>query len=252
MDEQYQRQIAVISDVHGNRWALNAVMEDIRRRWLSNIVNLGDCLFGPLDPAGTADLLMSLDIPTVSGNQDREIIDRSIPDEQSHTLKSVRGVLSSKQIVWLESHPPILDINNGLTLFHGTPEDDVEYLIRCVSNSGLEDRPVGEIEERVAGLTSEVILCGHDHLPGEVRLSDGRLVVNPGSVGLQAYTDDDPHDHVVQTGSPHARYAILSDGEDGWQVEFVAVEYDWSVAAETADQNGRPDWAEWLRTGRSG
>ncbi len=252
MDEQYQRQIAVISDVHGNRWALNAVLDDIRRRWLSSIVNLGDCLFGPLDPAGTAELLMLLDIPTVSGNQDKEIIDKAIPDDQSPTLKYVRGALGPEQIAWLESLPPILDINNELALFHGTPEDDTEYLARRVDSSGLEDRSVDEIESRVVGLTNPVILCGHDHLPGEVHLSDGRLVVNPGSVGLQAYDDDIPHDHIVQTGSPHARYAILSGDEDGWQVEFVAVEYDWRTAAETADKNGRPDWAEWLRTGRAG
>ena len=66
---------AAIADVHGNRWALEAVLEDIARRGVRSIVNLGDNLFGPLDVDGTAELLMRLDMPGVSGNQDRELVE---------------------------------------------------------------------------------------------------------------------------------------------------------------------------------
>jgi hypothetical protein len=74
--------------------------------------------------------------------------------------------------------------------------------------------------------------------------------VNPGSVGLQAYEDDHVHPHRAQTGSPHARYAILERRESGWRVEFIAVPYAWDQESERAARNGRADWATALRTGR--
>ncbi len=76
--------------------------------------------------------------------------------------------------------------------------------------------------------------------------------MNPGSVGLPAYEDDEPHPHTMETGIPHARYALISGGADGWVVEDVAVPYDWDAAVEAAFENERPDWAAWLATGRAG
>ena len=75
--------------------------------------------------------------------------------------------------------------------------------------------------------------------------------MNPGSVGLQAYTDDAPYPHAMQTGTPHARYAIISRTGAEWRVEDLRIKYDWDTAAETALKNQRPDWAAWLRTGRA-
>ena len=91
-----------------------------------------------------------------------------------------------------------------------------------------------------------MILCGHTHLPRTARLDDGRLVVNPGSVGLQAYMDDLPHPHRIET-EPRA---MVSRTAAGWNVEFHAVEYDWHTAAATAASRGRDDWTVALRTGR--
>ena len=55
----FHTSLAVIADIHGNRWALEAVLQDIDRRGIQQIVNLGDHLTGPLDPAGTAEFLSS-------------------------------------------------------------------------------------------------------------------------------------------------------------------------------------------------
>jgi hypothetical protein len=75
-------------------------------------------------------------------------------------------------------------------------------------------------------------------------------IVNPGSVGLQAFDDDLPMPHCVETGSPHARYALLEGRGDGrWTVTFRLVEYDWSAAAAAAEAAGRSDWAHALATG---
>ena len=62
------RSIAAISDVHGNRWALEAVLADIDSRGVRRIVNLGDSLYGPLAPAETASMLLNLNLPTIQGN----------------------------------------------------------------------------------------------------------------------------------------------------------------------------------------
>jgi hypothetical protein len=84
-----------------------------------------------------------------------------------------------------------------------------------------------------------------------MHLPDGRLVVNPGSVGLPAYSDDSPHPHVMESGSPHARYAIIESVNEDWAVERMTIPYDWRAAADAARTNGRDDWAEWLMTGEA-
>ncbi|WP_338110773.1 hypothetical protein [Sphingomonas aerolata] len=81
-------------------------------------------------------------------------------------------------------------------------------------------------------------------------LDDGRMIMNPGSVGLPAYDDDRPHAHLVESGSPHSRYAVLSNEGDGWAVEFLSVDYDWEQAVRDAEANARTDWSRPLRTGR--
>ena len=244
--------IAIISDVHGNRWALEAVLADLTRRGLQQIVNLGDTVYGPLDPAGTAELLIQLDAPTVRGNEDRILIEPINSKTDSPTLCFARASLTSAQLKWLANLPPTLVHLDELLLFHGLYERDDAYLLHNVHPDGVRPRTPAELRRLLPAGPQRVILCGHDHTPGSVRLPDGQLIVNPGSVGLQAYTDDTPHPHAVQTGSPHARYCILSKPQQEWQVEHVTVEYNWHAAAEAAQQHGRPDWACWLETGNTG
>jgi len=241
--------LAVVSDVHGNRWALEALVDDVRARGIEAIVNLGDCLYGPLDPVGTAEILIDLDIPTVRGNEDRLIIDRSIASGSSTTLAFVRDRLKTRQLRWLESLAPTMVLDPDFFLCHGTLDRDEQYLLWDVADGEARFRTSDELEVLLSSVSQSVVLCGHDHTPGRVFLPGGQLVVNPGSVGLQAYTDDIPEDHAIENGSPHARYAILTQADSNWQVEFVTLAYDWDRAAETASSNGRDDWAEWLRTG---
>ena len=88
-------------------------------------------------------------------------------------------------------------------------------------------------------------------MPRLVRLADGRTVVNPGSVGLQAFSDAEPVNHAIEVGAPHARYAVLERAKaaDPWRVSFRVVAYDWNAAGARAKEKGRDDWAQWLRTG---
>jgi predicted phosphodiesterase len=103
----------------------------------------------------------------------------------------------------------------------------------------------------VRAVPQSVVLCAHSHVPRVVRLGSGQLAVNPGSVGLPAYDQDQPYPHVMEAGSPHARYAVLQNTSRGWRVEQLAIPYDHDAAADAASANGRPDWATWLQTGRA-
>lgn len=240
--------IAAISDIHGNRLALEAVLEDIATRGADTTVNLGDILSGPLDPVGTADTLIPLDLPTIRGNHERQVLDD--PREKlGRTDAFTRGVLRDRDRGWLRSLPETMALTPEVFMCHGTPVSDLVYFMEDVDGATTRRAPLDVVERRAEACRAEVILCGHTHVPRSLRLADGRLVVNPGSVGLQAYTDVEPNPHAVEIGSPHARYAILEKRRHGWRVEHVELDYDWQAAARQAAANGRDDWARWLTTG---
>lgn len=241
---------AAIADIHGNRWALEATLEDIAGRGIQEIVNAGDHLFGPLDPAGTADLLMGLGWPGVAGNQDRELIDGSAASPGG-TLELNRKSLSPAHLAWIAALPFAMELRDGIRMFHGTPERDDVYLLESVRADGsVTAAAEAEIRERLAGASDALLICGHTHIPRVARCGAVQIV-NPGSVGLQAYADDSPAPHVMETGSPEARYAVLERGDEGWRVAEILVRYDVEAAARAAERNGRPDWAFRIRTGRA-
>jgi putative phosphoesterase len=243
-------QIAVIADIHGNTWALDAVLADIKRRAITRIVNLGDCVYGSLDPAGTLERLMGANIISIAGNQDREVFDESEQVRSSRDHQFVTGQLSAEQLAWLEQLPPT-QVVEDVFLCHGTPTSDMIYLLEHVTEHGVFLRDSTTIMDYLRDVRQPVVVCGHSHVPRTVWLPDGRLVVNPGSVGIPAYDDDLPYQHVMEAGSPHARYAVLTRQPVGWVIEHVALPYPWSQAADVARRNGRPDRARWIETGRA-
>jgi predicted phosphodiesterase len=243
--------LAVISDVHGNVAALEAVIADIRRRGADLIVNLGDCVSGPLWPKETCDYLRDLNIPTVRGNHDR-IVGQDEPGDLGPSDRFAFDRLSPEERRWLGALPTTLEIEPGLVLFHATPHDDLSYLLEEVIGERLVLASPAEISSRLKSFEGRIALCGHSHQPRIVRLPSGMLVINPGSVGCPAYEDDRPP-HVSETGSPHARYAMITTREASPpEIDLIAVEYDWESAAEIAARNGRPSWAHALRTGYAG
>ncbi|MDJ1160055.1 metallophosphoesterase family protein [Chelatococcus sp. SYSU_G07232] len=239
--------LAIIADVHGNLPALDAVLRDIWRRGADGVVNLGDCVSGPLWPRETCERLMELDLPTVRGNHDR-VVGTGRPGALGLSDRHAYDALDDAQRAWLAGLPPRLTLAGGVTLFHATPADDMAYLLDEVADGRLTLAPLASIAARLAEVEEGVALCGHSHQPRAARLPTGQLVVNPGSVGCPAYSDDAPP-HVSETGSPHARYAVLTLGEHGAEIELLAIPYDWESAAVEAEKNGRPSWAHALRTG---
>lgn len=243
---------AVVSDIHGNLPALEAVLADARgaaggvHGWL----NLGDIVSGPLWPRETAALLISFDWPTIAGNHERQLL--TLPRERLGASDAyAASALTDAQRRWLAALPAHLSPADGLLCVHGSPGSDLQYLLETVTPAGLRAATDTELDHRLAGCNAPMLLCGHSHVP-RCRAHGGGLVANPGSVGLQAYDDAHPFTHVVENGSPHARYAIVEHGEAGWQVLLREVPYDHETAAQRAERNGRGDWADALRTGRVG
>jgi putative phosphoesterase len=241
--------IAVIADIHGNLPALDAVLADIAPRGVDLTVNLGDIVSGPLFPRETADRLMPLGLPTIRGNHERQLLTHG-PDRIGQSDRFALAALTEAQKAWLAALPETLRVGSDILLVHGTPASDLEYFLETVDAAGIRPATPDEIEARAGAASARLILCGHTHTPRAVRTSDGRLIVNPGSVGVQAYRDDEPVPHNVEVGTPEARYAIVELGEE-IAVEMITVGYDWETAARAAAANGRAEWARALRTGRT-
>jgi predicted phosphodiesterase len=244
--------IAVLADIHGNVRALRAVMDDLKAVSADTVVNLGDCVSGPLEAAETCDVLMSQAWTTIRGNHDRYLIDRPI-SEMGSSDQAAAGELKNHHSAWLSALEPAAEIE-GLLACHGTPDNDNKYLLETVEPDGrVRIASQAEITRRLDGASARVVLCAHSHQPRIVALDDGRLIVNPGSVGLGAYIDIEPVKHAMEVGAPHARYAVLErrKASEPWQVTFRVVAYDWEGAGARAAAKGREDWARWIRTGYS-
>ncbi len=241
--------LAVISDIHGNLPALNAVLADIQFHGVDQIVNLGDIVSGGLFPAETADRLMPLSFPAIRGNHERQLLETDFTGMSLSDKHAFRS-LQAEHWEWLKSLPAQLTLNEEILMVHGVPGDDRIYLLEEVTASGVKPSSEARVLALISGRNESLILCAHTHIPRELRLSDSRLIVNPGSVGLQAYDDDTPYVHVMESGSPHARYAIVEKQNGLWKADFKAIEYDWESTALVALSNDRPDCLNALITGR--
>jgi predicted phosphodiesterase len=238
--------IAAFSDVHGNALALRAVLADARARGCDLLCHLGDAFSGPLWPGETAALLRDLDAIHVLGNHDLALI---APDEEppgpgeafalreldADTLDWMRG--------WVRTHA----IGRDLLLFHGSPSKAGHYLLDEAPHGDPRLRSTQDIAGDLDGHDARVLVGGHSHLPRVVALPDGRIVVNDGSVGLQAFVDrEGGATRRHQTGSPHARYAMIELGPVSVGVSILAVDYDWRAARDKAAAEGWASWARWL------
>ncbi len=243
-----RQRIALLADIHANVWALEAVLADVRRQGVDAIWNLGDILHGALKPRATYDLLRASDIAlTIRGNQDRDLHEATGDDPKVNWM--IRD-LGPDAIDWLRWLPATAEFESEVLLCHGSPTDDMCYLLEDVSSGHPVVREDQKITRLLAGAAQPVIVCGHTHIPRLVRLPNGRTIVNPGSVGLPAYSDDAPLPHAMETYSPDASYAILEKTQTGWNATFRKVPYDTREASRTAAELGRIDWAYQIRTGR--
>jgi putative phosphoesterase len=240
---------AAIADVHGNYLALEAVIADIRAQNIDGIVNLGDMASGPLDARRTMDALMALDAVHVRGNHDRWLIDRPV-EKMGAWERPAFAQLDAGHLDWLRAVPSTQIFRDQVFLCHATPADDNVYWLETVTPDGaIRMAPLQAIEKEAEGISQRLILCGHTHIARAVRLGDGRLVVNPGSVGSPGYSYNVPFPHLIEAGTPDARYAILELISGNWSVTFRHVPYDHDAMAAFARRNGDFEFASALATG---
>lgn len=241
--------IAIVSDIHGNLPALEAVVKDIARRGVDAVVNLGDSLSGPLLPFETAQFLMAQDWVHLAGNHERQLLTEG-PGQWGPSDEFTHARLTKTELSWLASLAPCHQFNPEVLLCHGTPTDDKTYFLETVESTHVRAASLAEIDARLGHVDAQLIACGHTHVPRAMRASSGQLIVNPGSVGLQAYDDNAPYPHVIETGSPDARYAIVERHASDWTASLIAVPYAFRAMAKFAMTRQRPDWAGALLTGR--
>ena len=210
--------IAILSDIHGNLPALEAVLDDVKRRRPDRVYCLGDLVGYGAFPNEVIDRILAETIPTIMGNYDDGVgFDREDcgcayrdPGEQERGQRSLmwtRAHTTPEHKQFLQSlHPNVRFTSDGqrVLLVHGSPRKMNEYL--------FEDRPLSSFERLAASSDADVIVFGHTHKPYTKRVNHVWFV-NAGSVGK-------PKD-----GDWRACYALLTlDRPD--PVEFVRVEYD--------------------------
>lgn len=243
--------IALVSDIHGNLPALEAVVADIQQRGVDEIVCLGDNMSGPLLPRETAQYLMASGWTVLAGNHERQVLEYQ-PGKGGLSDGYAHSQLTNVEFAWLRSLQPHLQLNSEVFLCHGTPRSDCEHFLESVRDGRLSVATLAEITERIGDVLAPVVACGHSHVPRSVRLPSGSLCINPGSVGLQAYTDDHPERYTMELGTPDAHYAVVAKTTSGWASESYAVPYDHGSMAKLAKARGRLDWERALLTGYAG
>ena len=236
--------LAIVSDIHGNLLALEAVLDDLRARGADLVVNLGDCATSPLWPRETLELLDTLALPTVRGNHDRWLAE--MPRERMpRSAVFTRDALDDARRAALGALPATLRVADDVLAVHGTPASDTEYLLEERVGGRLALAGAAVVLERLGASRPGLVLCGHSHTQHVAQPAPGVLVLNPGSVGVPRHADDG--DPSAEASSPHARYAIAtrratrSGGH--WSVEMIALAYDWDGVAARARENGRDDFA---------
>lgn len=210
--------VAVLSDIHGNAFALEAVLQEVRGAVPDLIFNLGDQIEGCADPARAAALQGEL--------SERGAVEIRGNNEEKLWEGGRRTPLSREVGAWLNTQVdedtrarlaalPLTAESEGIFACHGTPQSAWDSLLWVWDMAGgfYRSRDPRELRRLVEPLGAEVVICGHTHRAGATRVGD-TLVINCGAVSDQV------------DGDPRARWTLLERRGGRWSVDFRAVPYD--------------------------
>lgn len=236
--------IVVLSDIHGNAFALEHIMPALQREAADHIVCLGDAVQGGAQPAETVALLRELGCPVVMGNADAwmltgdETDEDTIPESRKIRLNNeVRdwslAQLSAADKAFIASFQPTvtlpLDGDRTLLCFHGSPTSFDDIL--------LPTTPAEDFGRLLAPYLPSVMCGGHTHMQQTRRLGADSFFFNPGSVGF-AYS------HYLPEGGFHAdawaEYAVLTINTGSVGLEFRRAPYDVKTLLGIYRSSGRP------------
>lgn len=239
-------QVALISDIHGHDIALEAVLADIARQEVDSIICLGDvATIGP-QPRQVLNKLKSLGCVCILGNHDAALLELDkavayhIAQPLIPTLHWCAGLLGEEEMVYLRSFRPFLPVplEDGTTMlcFHGSPYSNIDTI--------LPTTPDEEITRLLGAETAVILAGGHTHIQ-MLRQYEGKLIVNPGSVG-SAF----PKTAVsggIPTLLPWAEYAIVTAQQGGLSVDLRRVPFDIAAFRATVSASDIPIKNWWLQ-----
>ncbi len=240
--------VSLISDIHGNTVALDAVLADMNQRRPDVVVCLGDIAAGGPDPGGAVDRVVEMGCVAVQGNTDAGMVDVpawwrdpgciGLPEPAFPGLEvSVWSAeqLSSNQRRYLRGLPATVSVevgDDGMLAFHGSPRSADEIITATTPDAELDAMLVGATESLLAG--------GHTHVP-LVRRHGLQTILNPGSVGM-------PFAQYGYAGGvgvlQHAAYATVTAGRGGFSIELRQVPVDVTALEASVARSGMPH-AEW-------
>lgn len=235
--------IALISDIHANFIALEAVLADIDRQQVEQIICLGDvATLGP-QPKEVLARLQSLGCPCVMGNHDDFLLDPDLIAAYTDEPMVVEAInwcaeqLSRAELTFLRAFQSLIEIPmggpNGLLCYHGSPRSNTEMI--------LATTPDAELEAMLAGHNSAVMAGGHTHVP-MLRRHQGAVIVTVGSVG-------EPFEHVPFEQQPRllpwAEYSILSWQEGCLSVDLRQVPFELHAFRQAVLASGMPNADRW-------
>ena len=234
--------VAVISDMHGNDLAFEAVEADIQKQGADQIVCLGDAVQGGPQPAGVIQRLRNLNCPVVIGNADAWLItgketgDEGIPPERLKRMEEIRkwslSQLTQEAIGFIASFQPtvsiMLDGGPELLCFHGSPASFDDVILPAA--------PEEEFKKFLGAYADRILAGGHTHAQ-QIRRNGDYFFFNPGSVGF-AYSHNQPEG--TFHADPWAEYAILSTDKGRTSLEFRRIPFDAEEIIRIYRESGRP------------
>lgn len=237
--------LAIISDIHGNYTAFEAVLAELKSANVSKIVCLGDVLQGGHQPRKVLQKLKELDLPVVAGNADEEVIDANSPrnyvneiERKLHDIdKWTLAQLSSSDREYIRSFKPIIQIplskEKNLLCFHGSPRSNREGIFPTTTEEDL----AAILSPRINWLMA----CGHTHSQMFRRYLES-IIINPGSVGLPFQFETIDAFKKKQAYNPtFAEYAILDYSDEGpLIVELCRVTIDHDKLISSILESGMP------------
>lgn len=226
--------IAIISDIHGNVTALDAVLADLGTRSVDATYCLGDLVGYAAHPNEVTERVRAEGIPTIMGNYDDGVgfdrdecgcaytnpVDKALGDQSLAWTKATVTAENKAYLRTLASEIRFEADGSRVLLVHGSPRRLNEYL--------FEDRPLSSFQRLAASSSADIIVFGHTHKPYTKRVDDV-LFVNAGSVGK-------PKD-----GDWRACYIVLDTSNHATPVEFIRVPYDVAREAAAIRASALPD-----------
>ncbi len=234
--------LAIISDIHGNAVAFEAVLDELKKDAPDRVVCLGDAIQGGPQPAECVSILRSKNWPVVMGNADAWLLSgvetgNEMPDEQRRReLNDVRdwslSKLSAEDKEYIETFRPTITIDLTpdfeLLCFHGSPTSFDEVLL-----------PLSPEEDfaKIFQTYEQRAMCGGHVHTQFIRHYKRRFFFNPGSVGFAYRHGQDP---AKFRADPWAEYALLRATSTTLSLEFKRIVFDAAKLRDLVASSGRP------------